>query len=189
MSYYSPDEIKILIDNINTDFKCGIRDKCMIVLLAQTGLRASDVVWLRFDEINWDKQVISKRQIKTNQPVIVPFTNQARYLLIDYIKNHRKSSDNKFIFINSTTLQPFKSASVLTGICRKNFIKAEINIINRKAGCHSLRHSLATNLIKENTPMPVITGILGHKSVETTERYISIDIEGLRQVSLEVPYA
>ena len=103
------------------------------------------------------------------------------------MKNHRVSDDSEYIFINTQTGVPFNDAAVLTHTVRKAFIKANINIRNKKAGAHSLRHSLATNLLKNNTPLPVIKGILGHTNISTTEKYLSIDIDGLRMVSLEVP--
>lgn len=76
---------------------------------------------------------------------------------------------------------------MLTNIIKKAFLKANIDISRKKAGAHSLRHSLATNMLKNNTPLPIIKEVLGHTNINTTERYISVDIEGLRRMSLEVP--
>ena len=187
LSYYAPEEIKQLIDNIDLTFKCGVRDKCMILIAAETGLRASDVVYLKFDEIKWDKNVIQKIQMKTNIPVEVPITENVKFLLIDYLKNHRPINSSDYIFLNSVTNEPFNNASAFTSIVRDAFIRAKIDIKNKKAGAHSLRHSLATNLLKNNTPLPIITGVLGHTTITTTEKYLSVDIDGLRTVSLEVP--
>ena len=61
----------------------------MILIAAECGLRSSDIIWLRFDEINWDKKLISKTQHKTGIHVNVPFTEQVQFLLLDYLKNHR----------------------------------------------------------------------------------------------------
>ena len=106
-----------------------------------------------------------------------------------YMKNQKESLIENHIlyYLFTSNLNCFNDAAVLTHTVRKAFIKANINIRNKKAGAHSLRHSLATNLLKNNTPLPVIKGILGHTNISTTEKYLSIDIEGLRMVSLEVP--
>lgn len=64
LSYYSPEEIKILVENIDTAKKCGIRDKCMILIAAECGLRSSDIIWLRFDEITGIKNSSAKPNIK-----------------------------------------------------------------------------------------------------------------------------
>ena len=107
-------------------------------------------------------------------------------LLIDYLKNHRPNIKSEYVFINSVNNLPFKDAKILTSIVRNAFIKADVDISKKKAGAHSLRHSLATNMLKSNTPLPVIKEILGHTNINT-EKYISVDIEGLRRMSLEVP--
>ena len=107
--------------------------------------------------------------------------------MIDYHKNHRPNIKSEYVFINSVNNLPFKDAKILTSIVRNAFIKADVDISKKKAGAHSLRHSLATNMLKNNTPLPVIKEILGHTNINTTEKYISVDIEGLRRMSLEVP--
>ena len=187
LSYYSNAEIKSMIDNLDLCHGCGIRNKCMITIAAQTGLRASDVVWLKFDEIDWDKNTISKVQYKTKIPVVVTFSDYIKFLMVDYIKNHRPNNNSEYIFLNTITGKQFNDSAVLTHIVRHAFIQANIDITNKKAGAHSLRHSLATNLLLDNTPMPIIKGVLGHTTVDTTQKYISIDINGLRSVSLEAP--
>ena len=187
LSYYLPEEIKALIENVDITKKCGIRDKCMILIAAECGFRSSDVVWLRFDEINWDKKVISKIQKKTGIRVDVPFTEKVQLLLLDYLKNHRPDVKSEHVFINTVTNSPFLTANILTQIVYANYEKAGIERKRRKHGAHTLRHSLATTMLMNNTPVPVITGVLGHVSSRTTEKYLSIDVEGLRQVSLEVP--
>ena len=187
LSYYSEEQIRKMIDSINTSCKCGIRDKCMITIAACTGLRASDIVFLTFSEIKWDKNIISKIQRKTGVLIEIPITDQIKFLLIDYLKNHRPNINSEYIFINSVNNLPFKDAKILTTIIKKAFLKANIDISRKKAGAHSLRHSLATNMLKNNTPLPIIKEVLGHTNINTTERYISVDIEGLRRMSLEVP--
>lgn len=187
LSYYLPKEIKALIENVDTTKKCGIRDKCMILIAAECGFRSSDVVWLRFDEINWDKKVISKIQKKTGIRVDVPFTEKVQLLLLDYLKNHRPDVKSEYVFINTVTNSTFLTANILTQIVYANYEKAGIERKRRKRGAHTLRHSLATTMLMNNTPVPVITGVLGHVSSRTTQKYLSIDVEGLRQVSLEVP--
>ena len=63
-----------------------------------------------------------------------------------------------------------------------------INTAARKHDPQSLRHSLATNLLKLNEWLPVISEILGHKSTESTMVYLRVDIDILRQCALDVPF-
>lgn len=70
----------------------------------------------------------------------------------------------------------------------KYFVKAGIDTSKRKHGPHALRHSLASNLLKNNTPMHVIKDVLGHTNLNTTKTYLNIDLDTLRLFALEVPY-
>ena len=158
----------------------------MNLIAAEIGRRASDIIGIRLDEINWDKKLNSKTQHTTGLHVNVPFTEQVQYLLLDYLKNHRPDVGSEYIFINTTTNSAFTSAKVLTQIVYENFKKAGIERRCRKRGVHTLRHSLATTMLANNTPIPIITGVLGHASSRTTQKYLSIDADGLREVSLEV---
>lgn len=185
-SCYTQEEISSLINTIDLKNRNGVRDKCLLTIAAQTGLRASDIAWLRFSEILWDKEIISKVQYKTGKPVSVPFSKEVMFLLVDYIKNHRPLSNSDYIFVDDKTKDKIKP-NILTAVAYKNFKKSGIDISGKRKGAHTLRHSLATAMLKNNTPMPIITGVLGHSSMNTTQRYISVDIEGLRSVSLEVP--
>ena len=186
LSYYLPEEIKALINAIDITKKNGVRDKCCVLLAAQTGLRAGDILQLKFAEILWDKHVVQKSQQKTKIPITVTLPKNLELLLIDYIKNHRPQSNSDYIFICEESGERYCD-TMLFYIVNHYFNKADITIGNRKHGPHALRHSLATNLLKNNAPMPVITGILGHKNLNTTSKYLSIDIDNLRRCCLEVP--
>ena len=65
--------------------------------------------------------------------------------------------------------------------------KAGINIDGRHHEAHAMRHSLATNLMRNNAPLSAIANILGHASTRTTEHYLSVDEANLQKLSLEVP--
>jgi site-specific recombinase XerD len=186
LSYYQTDEIKALINAIDITEKNGVRNKCWILLAAQTGLRARDILQLKFSEIRWDKHIIQKTQQKTKIAVTVILPKNLEFLLIDYIKNFRPQSASEYVFICEESGERYCD-TMLFQVVNRYFRRADITIGNRKHGPHALRHSLATNLLKNNAPMPVITGILGHKNLNTTSKYLSIDIDTLRRCCLEVP--
>lgn len=188
-SYYTEEEIKMMLREINPDNINYLRDKTMILLAAQTGLRASDILQLKLSDIKWDKNLIEKPQIKTSCRVSIPISKEVRYLLIAYLRDIRPESQkdyDEYVFVNPKTGTTYCKTE-LAAIVSNYFKKSDVEIGDRKHGPHALRHSLATNLLKENTPMPVITGILGHKNLNTTSRYLSIDVETLRCLCLEVP--
>ena len=188
-SYYTEEEVRMMLREINADDPNYMRNKTMVMLAAQTGLRSSDILQLKMSDIKWDKNLIEKTQIKTSCRVSVPIPEELRYLLIAYLRDIRPESQkayDDYVFINPRTGTTYCSGE-LAFIVSTYFKRSDVEIGERKHGPHALRHSLATNLLKANTPMPVITGILGHKNLNTTSRYLSIDVETLRCLCLEVP--
>ena len=188
-SYYTEEEVRMMLREINADDPNYMRNKTMVMLAAHTGLRSSDILQLKMSDIKWDKNLIEKTQIKTSCRVSVPIPEELRYLLIAYLRDIRPESQkdyDDYVFINPRTGTTYCSGE-LAFIVSTYFKRSDVEIGERKHGPHALRHSLATNLLKANTPMPVITGILGHKNLNTTSRYLSIDVETLRCLCLEVP--
>ena len=185
ISFYSTEEVRKIINALDPSSRNYIMNKCMTMMAAQMGLRSSDILGLKLSEIKWDKDLIEKIQSKTGNPVSVPMPENIKLLLIDYIKNHRPKCDSDYVFINRISMDRYCDTELLA-IVQRLMKKTDITGKNRKVGPHTLRHSLATRLLENNTPMPVITGILGHKNLNTTRAYLSIDTESLRQMSLEI---
>ena len=155
-------------------------------MLIYLGLRISDVIDLKLSNINWNLNTISIVQQKTQMILTLPLIDQVKYPLLDYLKNVRKSIDDDYIFItNYAPIGRYNSKSFHTMIT-KYMDKANINYSNKHHGTHSLRHSLASNLLKENIPITTISSVLGHSTIKTTEQYLVIDINNLKELSLEV---
>jgi len=187
-SYYSTDEMHKILNCINRDTVIGRRDYLVILLAVQLGIRAGDIRNLRFNSIKWNIDTIEFIQEKTKNPLQLPLLENLKYALLDYIKNSRPKSDSNFIFIrHRAPFIPFSTGNVFFGTINKYMSMANISINYRKHGLHSMRHSMASNLLKHNTPLPIIKGILGHENTNTTRVYLRIDIEQLRSVALEVP--
>jgi integrase/recombinase XerD len=188
-SFYSPEETQKILLTVDRNTEIGRRDYIVLILAVQLGMRAGDIRHLKFDNIKWHLDTIEFIQEKTKNPLRLPLMENLKYALIDYMKNSRPSSDDPHIFIrHRAPFVAFATGQVFWSTINKYMDAAGISINNRKHGLHSMRHSLASNLLKQNTPFPVITGVLGHENSNTTKLYLRIDIEQLRSVSLEVPY-
>lgn len=188
-SFYSTEEIQKILLSVDRNTEIGRRDYIVLILAVQLGMRAGDIRQLKFDNIKWHIDTIEIIQEKTKNPLRLPLIENLKYALIDYMKNSRPSSDDPHIFIrHRAPFMAFATGHVFWSTINKYMDAAGISINNRKHGLHSMRHSLASNLLKQNTPFPVITGVLGHENSNTTKLYLQIDIEQLRSVALEVPY-
>jgi site-specific recombinase XerD len=186
-SVYTKEEIMKLCASVDRGNPRGKRNYAILMLLSRYGLRTSDVCNLKFENILWNDCLIVLTQYKTKEKVELPLTPEVGAAIIDYIKHGRPQKDHSRIFLNG--ISPFEpvSPALINIIVRQAFRQAKINTTTRKHGPHSLRHSLASLLLKEKVVLPVITGILGHKNSESTKDYLRVDIENLKHCALEVP--
>ena len=188
LSYYTKEEIKTILSSIDTAGVSGKTAYFLVSISAFLGIRAGDLINLKFSNIDWENNSINIIQNKTGTPITLPLIDEVKYPLLDYLKNARHESDDKE-YILITGYAPYTRIHCTSSIyryisrCIKN---AGITQDNRKRGPHALRHSLATNLMQENVPLSAISNILGHSSTRTTEIYISVDETNLKELSLEV---
>lgn len=187
-SVYTKEEVDAIVAAIDKGHPQGKRDYAMTLLAARYGLRVSDIIGLRFNNLDWERNKIIVVQQKTGKKVTLPLSEEVGNAIIEYIKYGRPTIDLPYVFI--TAHAPYKelSSNVMGGALSDYMRAAGINMAGRKHGPHSLRHSLATNLLKSNEPLPVISEILGHKSTKSTMTYLRVDLGLLRQCALDVPF-
>lgn len=186
-SAYSKDEVERMLACVERDSPVGKRDYAVLLLATRLGLRASDVRALSFDNIDWENALIKIVQVKTGEPLTLPLVPEVGWALIEYIQNSRPQTDAKELFVRLRP--PHTPMSNFNSIVIKYLRRAGIPIeAHKHHGLHSLRHSLATRLLEESTPLHVIQEVLGHLNAESTSVYMGVDIGQLKQCALEVPY-
>lgn len=186
-STYTKEEIVIAKEMIDVASDVGKRDLAIYLLGSRYGLRASDISNLSFSQIDWDRNLIKINQYKTKNHLELPLLKEVGEAIIIYIKYSRPIVDSDYIFVTASA--PFRQVTPLavSKIIARAFHRAGIQTHNRKSGSHALRHSLATNLLKDRCPLPVISEILGHTNCESTLNYIRVDVNGLLPFCLDVP--
>jgi integrase len=132
--------------------------------------------------------VIEIGQQKTGVAYRLPLTDEVGEALIQYLKYGRPQSDHREVFLLARSpFGPFACDNHLYYIVRHWRELAGIQFRSKQhAGLHSLRHTLATQLLKNETPIHVISEILGHTSVNSTLIYAKADVEALRQAALDI---
>lgn len=189
-TYYTKEEIIKLLNAIDRRTKKGKEDYLIVSLICYLGLRVSDVVYLKINDIDFNENIIKIIQNKTNEELYLPLIEQIKYPLLDYLKNVRPTeAKSDYIFVKQK--KPYEHNVKLTlhnYMIRRYFIKAGVNINGRKAGFHSLRHSFGSMLLNEDVPLYSISKILGHTKTDTTMLYLDIDTSKLKELALEVPY-
>ena len=106
--------------------------------------------------------------------------------MIDYLKSGRPQTDLREVFLTLTPpFVPFSETNNLHGIVKHWKDLAGIRFrTKQRHGLHSLRHTLATKLLGEQTPFHVISEILGHATTASTLIYAKTDVETLRTAAL-----
>ena len=105
----------------------------------------------------------------------------------NYLKGGRPIVDSQRIFLTAfAPYRPIEGVTVKTTISTI-ITNSDVNIVNRKHGSHSMRHSLASQMLNNGTSLPVIAESLGHSSTRSTMNYLRISINKLMECSLDVP--
>lgn len=187
---YTGEEIKALLSSVDRASARGKRDYLILLLGAEYGWRAGDIVGFKFSHIDWEKNVIRFEQQKTGTPVEFPLTATVGNAIISYLKDGRPKSDAQEVIVCLATPRcgwPMQAGSIYAVVTKYMSRAGIANWKHKKHGSHSLRHSLATNMLEKDVPIQVVSQVLGHQSVETTKRYISVSIGQLSACALPPP--
>lgn len=186
-SAYPKKDVEKVLKSIDRGGPKGKRDYAIILIAARLGLRAQDICDLSFDNLKWEKNTIEILQRKTKKPIVLPLLHDIGLAVIDYLKYARPECecDNE-IFLRLIPPVGKLQAFTLHSIVKQHMRNAGISMQNgKKHGPHALRHSLASALLEENIPLPIISEVLGHSNTQSTSVYLKIDVNQLRKCSLE----
>jgi len=186
-SAYSKEEVQKLLNSIDRGNPKGRRDYAILLLASRLGMRAGDICALSFRNIKWEHNEIEFTQRKTQEKTVLPLLSEVGSAIIDYLKNGRPITESTAVFVRHTCpvtpLKPPTLHSIVWQYLRLAGVKVPDG---KKHGPHALRHSLASALLEENTPLPVISEVLGHTNTDSTSVYLKIDVTHLRHCALEV---
>jgi site-specific recombinase XerD len=187
-SVWDQELIVRLLGAVDRSSAKGKRDYAILLLACRLGLRTGDIRTLKLDNLRWAESTIEITQAKTGTPLTLPLTNEVGEALIDYLKSGRPQSAHREVFLKvSPPFDPFGDNDNLHHIIKYWRQLAGITFRSpQKRGLHSLRHTLATRLLEKGTPLPTISEILGHTSLESTRIYAKADVEALRTVALDL---
>ncbi len=184
-SIFSVDEIEKITSSVDRANPIGKRNYAIFLIAAKLGIRSSDIRNLTFSNINWDEKIISFTQQKTGHSVTLPLPDDVGWAIIDYLKYGRPESQVKNIFVSH--IYPYKELSTIGNIIPTQMRKAGMKApCNKRIGMHAFRHALATRMLENDVPLPVISQTLGHADITSTEIYLRIGIKQLSMCCLEV---
>ena len=123
--------------------------------------------------------------LKTGEELSIPMIPIVCKALSDYILYERpRDAAEGLVFISSKKVRGHYS-KVSPGKIMKDVLN-KCNILGHRIGCHIIRHSIATQMVQSGAPIAVVSKNLGHRSPDSTLRYIASDIELMRECTLSV---
>jgi len=170
-------EVMKLLESPDEKTYKGLRDKCILELLYSSGLRISELLTIKINQISKEKKFL-KIKGKGNKERLVPIGSSAMNLLIVYLDTYRsniKINDNiDILFVN-------ENGSIISRQACWEMIQryASISLINKKISPHNLRHAFATHLLNNGADLRTVQMLLGHASLSTTQIYTHIAKERL----------
>ena len=186
---WTVEEIRRVLAVIDRQSAAGKRDYAMILATARLGLRISDLRQLELSDLDWRAKTITIVQRKTRRPLSLPLLDDVGWAIIDYVGHGRPESACRKVFVKHR--HPFDAFGCSSSVaCRLSRHAARAGIAFRPGevgGMHSLRGALAVAMIGNQTPIPVVSAVLGHASSDTTQAYyLRFDIEALRCCALDI---
>ena len=159
-----------------------LRDRAMLEVLWATGIRIKELAELELLDLDLTSGELCIRAGKGNKPRLVPLTRPAKAALAEYLRGARAQlarpeAPTSRLFLTARG-QRFRSNNLtvrITRLCLRAGLRGRVTP-------HTWRHSVATQLLKAGADIRAIQELLGHASLETTQRYTKLDLGDLKRV-------
>jgi len=183
--YIGSDEIERVVAVCDPATPSGSRDRAVILLLARLGLRAADVRDLRLGDIDWSQgrlRVMGKGRCET----WLPLPQDAGDAVLHYLEHNRPGIDDDHVFLRVyAPIGSLPSSGPISKLVRRAIQRAVIKAPSM--GAHVLRHSAATEMLRQGASLDLIGAVLRHRCIDTTAHYAKVDLTLLRSVAQPWP--
>ena len=175
-------EVERLLGAVNPNTTLGLRDQAMLELAYATGMRVSELVGVKLQDINLETGFV-RVMGKGRKERLVPIGSRAREVVQKYISESRPqilkgiSAQSPYLFVNARGGQ--LSRQGFWKILKGYVLKAGVR---KKVSPHSLRHSFASHLLEGGADLRSVQVMLGHSDIATTQIYTHVTRERLREI-------
>lgn len=183
-NYLTVEEVDLLLD-FELKNKNDFRNKAMLELMYSSGIRVSEIINIKLNDINLEHMSVKIRG-KGSKDRIAMFGEYARDCIYDYITNIRKDflvkKDSEYLFVNIHGNKVSRQSywKIIKSIAKKQGIRPE------GVSPHVIRHSFATHMIENGAQLRILQEMLGHSDISTTQRYTHLNVKYLEEKYNEV---
>jgi integrase/recombinase XerD len=184
--YLAPADVEAIVATCDAATPRGNRDRAIVLLCARLGLRASDITRLCFTDLDWEGASMCVEG-KGRRQVRLPLTQELGDALVSYIEHGRPAVEGPHFF--TTCRAPYRAlagASSVSTIVARAIRRAGVRHPSRGAA-HLLRHSAATEMLRQGIGLHDIGAVLRHRSIESTAHYAKVDVNALGRVAQPWP--
>jgi len=162
-----------------------LRDRAIVLMLARLGLRSGDVAHLRLADIDWDSGTL-KVMGKGRYEVRLPLPQDVGDALLRYLECRPATIHTDHVFVRSNApCRPFASGDGVSSVVKHALKRA--NIDGPAKGAHLLRHTAATEMLRNGVPLDQAGLVLRHRSIDMTAYYAKADVALLKQIAQPWP--
>jgi len=177
------DDVERTLGACDTETVVGLRDRTVILLLARLGLRAGDVAGLRFSDFDWDDGSLVVAG-KSRREARLPLPQEVGDALLSYIECRPLSEEERVFLRVLPPFRPLPSRSISQIVGRA---MRRAGVIATSYGSHILRHSAATEMLREGASLYEVGAVLRHRSCDQTAYYAKVDFTLLKLVAQPWP--
>ncbi|WP_373499612.1 tyrosine-type recombinase/integrase [Desulfococcus sp.] len=175
--FLRPHEIRQLFDHLPYSTHCELRTYAMVHLAFFLGLRPCEISQITLDDISFSKAQLILRHRKNNRPLQLPIPESTLKAITAYIVGARPKVEHRFLFVLLVTPYNPIDAALVGRYLTRALCNAGID-----ATPYWLRHTYAQNLLEADATLFEIKEMLGHDSIESTRKYLSIHTALMRKV-------
>lgn len=174
----SPEEVERLMDAVQGTSPKELRDKAMLELLYATGIRVSELIGLKLSDVNLKLSFLFCTEQNRQRTVL--FGNKAKAALEAYLQHGRQAlvaeETQQALFVNCAGKPMSRQGfwKLLKGYAQRAGITEEVTP-------HTLRHCFAAHLVANGTNLQSVQEMLGHADISTTQIYINVNQEQIRE--------
>ncbi len=169
--------IENLLGSMDETIPQELRDKALFETIYSTGVRISEAINIQLSDVDFINHTIKVLGKRDKERLVV-----IGYKALDLIKLYIREYRNKYQKTNCNTLFITKYGKTMSRVNAYKRLQIYANRIGLdKTSIHSLRHSFATHMLKNNGDLLVVSELLGHASLKTTELYTHLTIDDLQE--------
>jgi integrase/recombinase XerD len=187
VSVLPADGVQRLVASPDLGTPAGRRNRAMLLLAARTGLRPGDIAGLRLPDIDWRQGLITVTQHKTATVLTLPLLADVGSAIAEYLLHGRPAgAGDDHVFLRSQAPYVALASSDLYHVAAGAFARTEaVSQGGTGRGMRVLRASLATRMLENDTPLPVISQALGHQGIGSARHYLAADETRMRACCLD----